>query len=247
MTGRHYHGHLDLRLTGGRWQKTQTPPLYVNLLDRGDHWLALPSDQSGGLRGGDRQAVRISVAGDSHLKWLPPAATLYHPGQDDRAVCQVDNFLAVEAGSRLNFCPKAGIPCAAARIRQRTEIELEPGAEFLYWDLWTTGRQAAGEARAFAALDNQLSVRRAGAVLFQERWRWQPANQLGYQSSLLQDASQWFVGLAQGTAAYHDLSELMAWVRGRGGRTEIGLLADDLWVARFLSPRAFDLVERLAQ
>lgn len=241
MTGRTFDGHLTVLVKGRQWQKQHTPPLYVNLLDRGDHLLALPTDQSGGLRGGDRQTQSLTVTGGGALHWQPPAAALYYPGADAQTVCYLENKLQVEAGSRMQFCPRAGIPCRGARIHQVTEIHLDPGADFLFWDVWTTGRTAAGEAARFGEVANKLSLHRGGHLLFREQWSWRPQEGSPGELSRLGAASQWFLGLAQGPLAKQKLQAGLEWAQAHGAEAELSRLSDDVWAARFLSARAFDL------
>lgn len=241
MTGTTYDGHLELVVQGRTWKKTQRPPLSLTVLDRGEGLLAIPTDQSGGSRGGDRLDTEVVVRNQGRLDWVAPASALYFPSADRQRVCSVRTRLEAGRGSRLAFVPKVGIPCAGARVDQAVAIEVASGADFLYWDGWTDGRTGSGERGAFASLANQLEFRLDGHLIFQERWTWLGrASRPGFSGpdpAGFQEGCQWFLGLAVGPGAHRELTRRVEFWKAAGDPAEVGALAQDVWVARALPRR----------
>ncbi len=48
-------------MTGRRWRTRRRAPLFVNVLPDSGGVLAVPVDQGGGLRNGDRHLLRIRI------------------------------------------------------------------------------------------------------------------------------------------------------------------------------------------
>lgn len=260
-------GRIELVMRGHLWKKRHSPPLYLSLLDRQSHWEALPTDQSGGLRGGDRHTTVLELYDRAGLLWSPPAATLFHPcapstskpNTSPRAPSQepaggaslIETALRIDGGSRLHFCPRASIPCLGAVVRQSTVLELDAKSSLLYWDLWASGRSASGEEWDFASVSNELSVLRDGGLIFRERWSLEGLGGRGETMSPaaarhgpdrgpagLQDSRMWFLGLAQGELEIQRLRDLVASAGLWNARGEIGQLDEGLWIGRFMGPRA---------
>jgi urease accessory protein UreH len=241
MTGTTYDGHIELVVQGRTWRRTQRPPLSLTVLDRGEGLLAIPTDQSGGSRGGDRLQTEVVVRAQGRLDWVAPASALYFPSADRQGVCVVRTRLEAGPGSRLAFVPKVGIPCAGARVDQVVEIEAASDSDFLYWDGWSDGRTASGERGAFASLANQLEFRLDGHLLFQERWnllgRTSRSPFSGPDPAGFQGACQWFLGLAVGPGAHQKLLHRVEAWKAAGDPAEAGELAPGVWVARALPRR----------
>lgn len=240
MTGTHFQGALALHLDGRLWYKSQTPPLYVTLIDQGNYWLALPTDQSGGMQGGDSQILSLRISGGGQLLWHPPAAALFRSSANPSETCRLEAALMVEAGSRLHFCPKPGIPRRDARISQRTTMEVETGAELLFWDSWTSGMSASREHGVFQKIENRLKYCRDGKLLFQENWTMAGSGSLWNTPAGLGDNQMMFLGLAQGQRCLRQLEIQVAYLVNRGGSGEIACLEEDLWIARVLNPRGVE-------
>lgn len=237
MTGTTYDGRLSLKVSGRSWRREQRPPLSLTVLERPDRLLVLPSDQSGGLRGGDRVVTEVSVDQGGQVEWRPPTSGLFFPSVDRKGTCVVSARLGVTSGSRLAWIPPVAIPCAGARIDQSVWIEGEPGAELLYWDGWADGRTASGERGAFARISNQLEVRWGGKIVFRERWSLDGGRPGLPDPAGFQGACQWHLALAAGPESIHELvARIQAW-QAAGEAAEWGDLGDGLVIGRVLARR----------
>lgn len=235
MTGSAYDGQLTLRVRGRQWRRTQRPPLSLTVLERPDHLLVMPSDQSGGLRGGDRTATELRVEGEGAVVWSPPTSSLYFPSADRTGVCRTSVTVAVEPGSRLWWVPPVSIPCAQARIEQTVEVRAAPGAELLYWDAWADGRTASGERSRFASLSNHLEFSWDGRVLFRESWSLGPEAPSSPDPAGLQGACQWHLGLAAGKSSIEALVRRVRLWKHRGQVAEVDELTEGVYLARVLT------------
>ena len=238
MTGTCYDGSLGLVVRGRVWRRTQRPPLSLTVLERPDRLLVMPSDQSGGLRGGDRVTTEVAVSEDGRVDWLPPTSGLFFPSLDRQGTCVVAVRLEVAPGSRLAWVPPVAIPCAGARIDQSVELNGEPGTELFYWDGWSDGRTSSGERGAFERLTSRLEVRWGGRTVFQERWTLVGAgpgptlDPAGFQG-----ACQWHLAIAGGPASTLALkARVEAW-KATGEAAEWGDLDDGLVIGRVLARR----------
>lgn len=235
MTGTTYDGLLTLRVRGRQWRRTQRPPLSLTVLERPDHLLVLPSDQSGGLRGGDQTATVLEVTGEGAVVWNPPTSSLYFPSADRTGVCRASVTVAVEPGSRAWWVPPVSIPCAQARIEQTVEVWAAPGAELLYWDGWADGRTASGERSRFSRLANRLEFRWNDRVLFRECWSLGPEAPSSSDPAGLQGACQWHLGLAAGPRSIEALVTRVRLWKQRGQVAEVDELAEGVYLARVLT------------
>jgi urease accessory protein UreH len=240
MTGTTYDGHLELVVHGRNWRRTQRPPLSLTILERDEGLLAIPTDQSGGARGGDRLQTEVVVSAGGSLEWRAPACALYFPSADREGVCVVRTRLEARPGCRLAFLPKLGIPCSEARVDQSVEIDAASGSDFVFWDGWSDGRTGSGERGAFTSLASQLEFRVDGRRVFQERWRLAGASASGRDQpdpAGLQGACQWLLGLAVGDWGRKQLLDRVESSKASGDAAELGELAQGVWIARALSRR----------
>jgi urease accessory protein UreH len=237
MTGTTYDGALELVVRGRSWRRVQRPPLSLTVLEKPDTLWAMPTDQSGGARGGDQLNTEVLVREGARLEWLPPASALYFPSADRAQICQIRTRIGVDSGSRLDFLPKVSIPCRGARVDQEVVIETSSGAELLYWDGWSDGRTASGERGQFSTLANRLEFHVDSRLVFQERWTVEGGSRGVPDPAGLQGACQWWLGLAVGARSKEELSARVTRWKSLGETAECGELADGIWLARALLSR----------
>lgn len=122
---------------------------------------------TGGVLGGDRLHTEVRLGAGSHACLTTPSATRVYRSAGPPAVLTFRASLGV--GARLEYVPDHLIPSPGARVRQVTELVLEPGAVALVLDAWSVGRPARGERWDFAELDLALSASDAGGPILRDR------------------------------------------------------------------------------
>jgi urease accessory protein len=126
------------------------------------------ANPTAGFFAGDRLRVDVRVETGARLLLTAPSANRVHTMAAGHA--EVRQRLRVAAGASLEVWPELLIPQRGARYHQRTTIELEPGAELLFFERLAPGRTAMGETFAFTELRLELDVRRMhGRLLLRER------------------------------------------------------------------------------
>ena len=122
---------------------------------------------TGGLVGGDRLAIDVTVGAGAHACLTTPSATKVYRTAADPAEQTVRLQLA--PGARLEWVPDHTIPFAGAALCQRIEAEVGDGATLVLLDAFAAGRVARGELWRFALLDSALSIRDARGFLLHDR------------------------------------------------------------------------------
>ena len=98
----------------------------------------------GGIVGGDRLAVDLSLQPQAHALITTPGATRFYRS-DGRAAAQVVQA-RVGPGARLEWLPLETIAHSGCMAQSRIEFQLDAGAEMIGWDVIALGLPAAGEA-----------------------------------------------------------------------------------------------------
>ena len=150
------------------------PPIYLD--DTGAAYTLLVNP-SGGLVGGDRLSVEMTVDEKAHVLISAPSANRVYRSEGD--VSAQDIELAVGPGAILEWLPEQTIPFAGSRFRQTIHATLAPGAMILLWDAIASGRIALGERWAFATLENEIRITTASGSALLERYALDPATNLG--------------------------------------------------------------------
>jgi urease accessory protein len=123
---------------------------------------------------GDGQLVELTARTGVRGFVVGQSATRIHPSLHGFSTQQW--HLRVEAGAVLAVLPGPAIPFRGCRYFQRVDADLEPGAGFLWGDVWLAGRYARGvdsERFQFERLVQDLSVWRTGRLVFRDRCSWQ--------------------------------------------------------------------------
>ena len=219
-------------MTGRRWRTRRRAPLFVNVLPDSGGLFAVPVDQGGGLRNGDRHLQRIRIDGRAEATWAPPASTLCLPGTgEDPAHLQL--VADVRAGSHLRLVGRPLIPFAGAAVIQSTVVGTDRESSCLLLECGCPGRSQMGETWAFTRLAYHLTVLRDGAAIYRERYRLNPPavplGPAGFGGSL-----GWATCVAVGARAVAELEALRPALTGAGVVSTCGLIADDVAVARVL-------------
>ena len=121
----------------------------------------------GGVVGGDRLDISVSIAaGASALLTTPAAQKLYRSAGAESAL---DTRLTLAAGATLEWLPSETIVFDGARARQRTRIDLAADAGLLGWEVSCLGRPANGIRFDRGRVVLGLEIERSGKPLLIER------------------------------------------------------------------------------
>lgn len=150
------------------------PPIYLD--DSGSAYTLL-LNPSGGLVGGDRLSVDLSVGSKAHVVISSPSANRVYRSLSDPSVQAIQAH--VKQDGRLEWLPEQTIPFAGSRFRQSIDVTLEAGATLLLWDAMASGRIAREERWAFASFENDIRIRTASGAIVRERVALNPADKPG--------------------------------------------------------------------
>jgi urease accessory protein len=126
-----------------------------------------------GLMDGDAHLVTVDARPGAHAVVTGQSATRVHPAVSSFASQRWD--VTVGDDACLVVLPGPTIPYAGARYYQRGRAELAPTARLIWGDLWLAGRYARGalsEHFAFERIVQDFEVRRAGRLVYRDRFRW---------------------------------------------------------------------------
>ena len=125
-----------------------------------------------GFLDGDRLRCEVQVEHGARLLLTTPGASRVHTMRG--GFVEVSQRFHVESGGSLEVWPELLIPQRGARYRQRTEIDLDAGAELLFFETLAPGRVAMGEVFAFEEMRWATDVRVQGRLIARERYRLAP-------------------------------------------------------------------------
>ncbi len=112
------------------------------------------TNPSGGILGGDRLEMDVTLAPGSAATILTQAANKVYKGLQARQ----NATFRVGEGSFLEYLPHHLIPFARSSYRQETEIHLAADAMLIVWDAVSAGRVARGERFAFDGLSARMRI-----------------------------------------------------------------------------------------
>jgi urease accessory protein len=126
-----------------------------------------------GLMDGDAQLVDITARAGSRTIVVGQSATRIHPAVSGFSTQQW--HLRVATGALLVILPGLTIPFQGCRYYQRVNVDLAPGAGFIWGDIWLAGRYARGDASEcfqFNTMIQELTVQRGQRLIFRDRFCW---------------------------------------------------------------------------
>jgi len=128
---------------------------------------------TGGLMDGDAHLVEITAREGTRALVTGQAASRIHPALNSYATQQW--AVRVEDDACLVVLPGPAIPFQGCRYYQRGRVELAPRARLIWGDVWFPGRYDRGalsERFQFDRIVQDLEVRRAGRLIYRDRFRW---------------------------------------------------------------------------
>jgi urease accessory protein len=167
----HPRGHTALRARRQRFPLRTTMPFHLDA-EAPDMAFVYVQNPTGGVFAGDRLLTSVVADAGARVHLTTQSATkLYR--MDGGEARQELRFELAE-GAYVENMPDTLIPQAGTRYRQRTSVELAPGAVFLSAETLAPGRRAHGERFAYELLELTTEVRRDGRELCAETLRLEP-------------------------------------------------------------------------
>ena len=118
----------------------------------------------GGIAGGDRLEVEVTVGVQARALVTTPGATKWYRSAGPLA--QQRTTLVVGAGASLEWLPQENIVFDRAHARMTTRVDLAEGACYIGWEITRLGRTASGERFDAGELRCRTEVQRAGRRLW---------------------------------------------------------------------------------
>lgn len=116
------------------------------------------TNPAGGVLGGDRLGIEVSLEAGSAATVLTQGATKAYRGP---ASSQIEEF-EVGEGAFLEYLPHHLIPYAGSGHRLRTEFRLAESSTLIAWEALSAGRVARGERFAFDYLSSRARLQVGG-------------------------------------------------------------------------------------
>jgi urease accessory protein len=188
----------------------------------------------GGVAGGDRLDVAVSVAAEARATVSAQAAERFYRALAQDAPSRVRTCLTLDAGAALEWLPQETILFDRCALDRRLDIDMAADARFLGVETLVFGRMAMGEAVRHAWLRDLIQVRRCGALLLHDATRMD-----GAVEALLKRAAIGKGARALATLVYvaPDAERLLEPVRQALEAAEAGASAwNGMLIARILGP-----------
>lgn len=126
-----------------------------------------------GLLDGDAHLVEITARAGTRAVVTGQSATRIHPALATFGTQQWD--VVVEDDACLVVLPGPAIPYRGSRYYQHGRVDLSPRARLIWGDIWLPGRYERGdlsERFQFEWIVQDFEVRRAGRLVYRDRFRW---------------------------------------------------------------------------
>lgn len=126
-----------------------------------------------GLMDGDAHLIELTARAGTRAVVTGQSASRVHPAVHSLATQQW--HVRVEGDACLVVLPGPTIPYRKARYLQHGRVELASNARLIWGDIWLAGRYDRGdlsERFEFERIVQDFEVRRAGRLVYRERFRW---------------------------------------------------------------------------
>jgi urease accessory protein len=130
---------------------------------------AVVVNTAGGVAGGDRLALEVTVQRGAHLVISTAAAEKIYRSVDAAAV--IDVHLNVGAGGSLAWLPQETILFDQARLARAIDVELADDARLVLVEALVFGRSGMGEIVRTGQLSDRWRIRRRGRIVHAEALR----------------------------------------------------------------------------
>jgi urease accessory protein len=126
-----------------------------------------------GLMDGDGHLIELSARAGTCAVVTGQAATRVHPALASFSTQQWD--VRLEDDAMIVVLPGPTIPFRGSRYYQRARVEMAPSSRLIWGDIWLAGRYERGELserHVFERIVQDFELRRAGQLLYRDRFRW---------------------------------------------------------------------------
>lgn len=120
----------------------------------------------GGIAGGDRLAIGITLGEECEALVTTPGATKFYRSSGNPALQAVT--LELSAGAKFEWLPQETIVFDGALARQDFAVALGDGAAFLGQDIVCLGRRASGETFSEGFYSQRASISRNGKLIWRD-------------------------------------------------------------------------------
>jgi urease accessory protein len=207
----------------------EVPFKITHVLDsHGDEAHLILMQCTAGLFGGDDVEITIRVERGVRVRITQQAATRIHPSGDHDAVQSLR--ASVATGGHLQIYLEPVIPFAGSRLRQSTELEVEPGGTLTFWEGFMAGRVGRGESWQFREFASQTSLRLGDRLVYLDRFCLAPGG-LHQSPWAMGENTYWGAGIEVGTRSAVLAPELHRLLPEAG----VDLLTDAVTVVRLVS------------
>jgi urease accessory protein len=131
--------------------------------------LAVLLNTAGGLTGGDRFLVEVSIGDEAAAVVTTQAAERVYRRLTGTA--RVETRMTVGRGARLSWLPQETIVFDGAGLERSLEVSLAPGARLLACEAIVLGRSAMGETVRSAEVRDRWDITIDGRLVFADRMR----------------------------------------------------------------------------
>lgn len=162
--------------------------------DPGEAFTAVLVTTAGGLTGGDRLRLGVTVETGADALCTPQAAEKIYRAERNSAAADIEIGLSVAAGAALEWLPQETILFDGARLDRRVGIDLRGDARLLVGDITVFGRIARGERFTAGRLFDRWQLSLDGRLLWCDATRLEE----GSLDAALQHPAGFDGALAQG-------------------------------------------------
>jgi urease accessory protein len=120
----------------------------------------------GGVAAGDQLEVRALLNPQAQALLTTPGATKWYRSEGAQATQRLKFTLA--ADSELEWLPRENILFDGVDVSLELDVELQPGAKYLGWDIFCFGRRASGETWKHGKLRMRSRIRCERGLLWSE-------------------------------------------------------------------------------
>lgn len=120
----------------------------------------------GGIVGGDRLDIQATLGTGSHALITTPGATKWYRSAGPRADQHIG--IRVDTGAAMEWLPLETIVFDGVHAAQHIDIDLQPGARYIGWEVTCLGRTASGERFTQGGFAQRLALRIDGTPVFLE-------------------------------------------------------------------------------